>query len=85
MMPSFSGTKDDFGKETMEPLPLLFDGINRSPTLSMVFGNGLQHRWWLVSWRHCEALRQQGDTLQCQETRAIFIVELIVLHTNLLQ
>ncbi|EUC27068.1 hypothetical protein COCCADRAFT_61867, partial [Bipolaris zeicola 26-R-13] len=37
MMPSFSGTKDDFGKEIMEPFPLLFDRINEGQPFSSNF------------------------------------------------
>lgn len=37
MMPSFSGTKDDFGKEIVEPFPLLFDRINEGQPFSTNF------------------------------------------------
>ncbi|XP_014550185.1 hypothetical protein COCVIDRAFT_116205, partial [Bipolaris victoriae FI3] len=37
MMPFFSGTKDDFSKETVEPFPLSFDRINEGQRFSSSF------------------------------------------------
>lgn len=37
MMPSFSGTKDDFGKEIVEQFPLSFDRINEGQPFSSSF------------------------------------------------
>lgn len=37
MMPTFSGTKDDFGKEVEDPIPLSFDRINEGQPFSSDF------------------------------------------------